>query len=690
MLRSLYAGVSGLSSNLVELDVVGNNIANSNTIGFKYGRVTFSEMLTQTIRSASRPVSGGLGGTNPQQIGLGTQVGSIDTIFNQGNFQTTGVKTDLALQGSGFFVLSDGMANHYTRAGIFGLDSESYMVNPSTGLRVQGVMADEDGNIPPGSFEDIFIDPSMVMPAQASTEVKLIGNLDADSDAMESILQSNVFLARADGNDRLVDLYGQRDGSLNLHEGERISASVMINNSLVSPPHFEVDGDDTLDDLIAWLNDTFQNGEGIPLAFGLDPATGGLTIVNNSGDTLTNLNLSVGGRANFNVNFQFPSTIAAGATATTADGENGALRAPATADDQLSELYNADGQSLNLDFSTGSTVIEIGGTRGGEAITTTPMTVDPSTTVADFLLQMQAAFRISSNPITIDPSGHIVMHGEVGTANALGDVSISEVPPAGGSNSILESSFNFLQTQEARDEQSFSVATNVYDSLGGTHTVSFQFQKVSGLNEWTWQAELEGNEEILVGGSGRARFTEEGAISNFTYDDGSSSLVFRPQQVGVEGADLVELTIDYGQIGGLTGMTQFEGGGRLQSMADGYTSGTLMDFEIDQSGLIIGQFSNDTMRNLARIGIAIFSNASGLTRESNNTFRSSGNSGQPMEDFAGEAHGTTIVPGTLETSNVDLAEQFTRLVIAQRAFQANARVITTGDEVMQELVSMIR
>ncbi len=108
MFKSLYSGVSGLGANLTNLDVIGNNIANSNTTGFKSGRVTFNEMLTQTIKSASRPVAGGLGGSNPQQIGLGTTVGSIDTNFSQGNFQTTGKKSDLAIQGSGFFVLSDG------------------------------------------------------------------------------------------------------------------------------------------------------------------------------------------------------------------------------------------------------------------------------------------------------------------------------------------------------------------------------------------------------------------------------------------------------------------------------------------------------------------------------------------------------------------------------------------------------
>ncbi len=208
MLKSLYSGVSGMSANMTDLDVIGNNIANSNTIGFKSGRVTFNEMLTQTIRSASRPVSGGLGGTNPQQVGLGARVGSIDTNFNQGNFQATGMKTDLAIQGSGFFILSNGTSNSYTRAGVFGLDADSYLVNPSTGLRVQGVMADAEGVVGTGPLSDLVIDPSLVVPAEASTEVQLTGNLDAGSDATGTIMETPAFLAAATGGDLLVDMSG--------------------------------------------------------------------------------------------------------------------------------------------------------------------------------------------------------------------------------------------------------------------------------------------------------------------------------------------------------------------------------------------------------------------------------------------------------------------------------------------------
>ncbi len=227
--------------------------------------------------------------------------------------------------------------------------------------------------------------------------------------------------------------------------------------------------------------------------------------------------------------------------------------------------------------------------------------------------------------------------------------------------------FGFVPTQQASDQQIFSASTTAYDSLGRQHTITFRFEKIAGLNEWIWEAEMEGGEAITAGQSGRMSFNSNGSIANFTYDDGADSLTFQPQADNEEGAAPVTVSIDCGEIGGLSGLTQFDGTGRVQSVADGYTNGQLVDYEIDQSGIIVGRFSNDTMRNIGRIGIAQFVNPSGLVRESNNTYVFSGNSGDAITVFAGEGNGLTLAPGALEASNVDLATQFARLVVAQRA-----------------------
>ena len=128
-MRSLWAGVAGLQNHQTRMDVLGNNISNVNTNGFKKGRVTFQDMLSQTLAGAAKPTDE-VGGVNPQQVGLGMMVATIDTIHTQGALQSTGVMTDVAIQGNGFFVVRgvDGLS--YTRAGNFSLDSEGKLVTP--------------------------------------------------------------------------------------------------------------------------------------------------------------------------------------------------------------------------------------------------------------------------------------------------------------------------------------------------------------------------------------------------------------------------------------------------------------------------------------------------------------------------------------------------------------------------------
>ncbi len=143
-MRSLYSAVSGLQNHQVRMDVIGNNISNVNTTGFKKGRVNFQDMLSQTLSGAARPTEE-KGGVNPKQIGLGMVIASIDTIHTQGSLQSTGVNTDMALSGNGFFILNDGDKSFYTRAGAFALDKDGLFVNPGTGLKVQGWMSQEVG-----------------------------------------------------------------------------------------------------------------------------------------------------------------------------------------------------------------------------------------------------------------------------------------------------------------------------------------------------------------------------------------------------------------------------------------------------------------------------------------------------------------------------------------------------------------
>lgn len=184
MMRSLYAGVSGMQNHQTRLDVIGNNVANVNTTGFKRGRVNFQDMISQQMSGAASPTTE-VGGVNPKEVGLGVTVAAIDTVFTQGNLQTTGVSTDIAIQGNGFFVMKNGEESFYTRAGAFSLDSEGTLVNPANGMCVQGWMADEiNGQMvlqTAGSTEDLIIPVGSKDPAKATENVNFACNLNKNT-----------------------------------------------------------------------------------------------------------------------------------------------------------------------------------------------------------------------------------------------------------------------------------------------------------------------------------------------------------------------------------------------------------------------------------------------------------------------------------------------------------------------------
>lgn len=187
MMRSLFAGVSGLRNHQVSMDVIGNNIANVNTVGFKASRVTFEEGFAQLLQGASRPpgdTNSVSGGVNPVQVGLGMNVGSIDLLFTQGNLEATGVNTDLAIQGDSFFVVSDGTQNFYTRSGNFQLDANGRLVSSTNGFVVQGRVA-EDGVLT-DRMQDIRLPFGQKSAARATRNISLAGNLNAEAEIGET------------------------------------------------------------------------------------------------------------------------------------------------------------------------------------------------------------------------------------------------------------------------------------------------------------------------------------------------------------------------------------------------------------------------------------------------------------------------------------------------------------------------
>lgn len=194
MLRSMYSGISGMKNFQTKLDVIGNNIANVNTYGFKKGRVTFKDTMNQTISGASASTAN-QGGKNPMQVGLGSTLGSIDIIDTQSSLQTTGRPLDLAIDGDGYFIVKQGNQNLYTRAGNFYLDNNGTLVN-SDGYKVQQYVN--------GKLQDISVDVNSLLPAKTTANIDVNGNFPTGINSADQTQQIEV--VDSSGNKHVVQL----------------------------------------------------------------------------------------------------------------------------------------------------------------------------------------------------------------------------------------------------------------------------------------------------------------------------------------------------------------------------------------------------------------------------------------------------------------------------------------------------
>ena len=181
MLDSIYIGITGVSSHQTRMNVISNNISNVNTTGYKGERANFADVMSRTL-SGGGPQRAQIAATNPSQSGLGVGIGSIDTIQQQGVLQMTGIETDLAVDGEGYFVVSDGDQRFFTRDGTFAFDTNGRLYDPGTGLVVQGNLANADGTFN-SEVADLIIPLDRESEAIATTTIRISGNLDAKAAA---------------------------------------------------------------------------------------------------------------------------------------------------------------------------------------------------------------------------------------------------------------------------------------------------------------------------------------------------------------------------------------------------------------------------------------------------------------------------------------------------------------------------
>jgi flagellar hook protein FlgE len=206
-------------------------------------------------------------------------------------------------------------------------------------------------------------------------------------------------------------------------------------------------------------------------------------------------------------------------------------------------------------------------------------------------------------------------------------------------------------------------------------------------NEWLWEITMSGGEQILGGNTGRIFFGQDGSPSAFTFNDNSTGFRFDP----VNGSNIVEVTLNVGEPGSFQGITQFRSPSTTAAREqDGYPMGKLQEISIDEFGDITGVYTNGVSKSIAQIYVAEFNNPAGLMKRGDSMYSQSNNSGEAVMQIPGIGTPTKIKPGSLEMSNVELAQEFTNMITTQRGYQANARVITTSDALLQELVQLVR
>ena len=567
MLRSLFSGVSGLKNHQTRMDVIGNNISNVNTTGFKSSRVTFSDTLSQTLTGAAA-ASEGKGGTNPKQIGLGSQVSSVDMLFTDGSVQSTGKNTDLCLSGSGLFVVKNSNGTFYTRNGAFSFDEQGNYVT-SDGSYVQGWTALDgtlDTNGTPGN---ITIPAGKSMASKESKLATYVNNLNSAAPTIKSISYTDPSGA--------TQILGQ------------LSATT--------------------------LGVDFSNKGTNPLFSLKDPSGGGNPIKLTYGASVTSVALS-------------PA-------------------APATPTDTI------------LTFSDGSTAMIAGNTNTGIKVGDTITTLDDNA---------GKKFDTSNPPsLTVDGTN-------VTTATLIMSDGSKQVLPSG--------------TYTIGNSIPISTTFTIYDSLGNAHAVPVLIEKIKGN---TWQLTLSGADsttnsvDIKEADGSVSTYTMPPAIVEFTADGAykTGSAVLKTSYDATNGASPGSITLD------LSNLTQYSGSSTINASADGNAAGTLSSVSVDSSGIITGTYTNGVIQYEAQVAVAQFNNSAGLTKVGGSYYQESNNSGVPNVKTAAKL-GVTITPSALEMSNVDIADQFSDMIITQRGFQSNSKIITVSDEILETLINMKR
>ncbi|MFC2743635.1 MAG: flagellar hook-basal body complex protein [Selenomonas artemidis] len=676
MMRSMFSGVSGLKSHQTRMDVIGNNIANVNTTGFKASRVTFADMISQNLSGASSPGTT-VGGTNPKQIGLGTSVSSVDLLFNDGVAQSTGKNTDVALSGNGTFVVKKGNETYYTRNGAFEFDADGNYVMPGSGHYVQGWMANSEGKlITSGNVGNIKIPKGKSMNSEPTTTATYTNNLNAST--KRSIVKS-VVVRYADGTTENVTDYtpppedGKPSVSVATTAGTKITVDSTADYNFQSAA-----AGISLSGKKLWtstVDSVTQSAAGQIKKMVLEGGTGKdddpVTRFATSGTTLPltsvdNGTYKVGGTYKVTgtiktATLKKDGTIELEFETATPPIPNVIVPAPPSGTYKHGDTFTLN---LKIKEMTAQTGAQINCDNGqSDTLEAADGDVDVNKAVQNYVRKGRAS---DGNVAAVARRGVV----KSVTLSLDDGTSVEGLPGQG---------------YKIGGDYHPSYVTNIttYDSRGGSHRIPMLFTK-KGENEWK-----------MLFGNGRKTYQyeeEDGTITTMRFAT-LEDLKFTTKGRYDGGTAVIATThagADDGSINcNLSGLTQYVGNNTIVGTTNGHKKGVLTSVSIDQSGVITGTYDNNVRQAEAQIAVAQFNNATGLTKMGGSLYQESNNSGPANVKTANDL-GVRMTPSSLEMSNVDIADQFSDMIITQRGFQSNSKIITVSDEMLETLINMKR
>jgi len=641
-MTSFFTALSALQAHQGWIEVVGNNLANSNTPGFKSSYATFADQFSRTVRYGSAP-GGGLGGVNPTQVGLGVRLSGVGRNLNQGALKTTGRVFDLAIEGRGYFALTGGQSPLYTRVGTFGLDAAGNLVDQRSGLHVLGV-----------GGSSISVDANAQLAPRATSTVTMAGNLPKTvTGPLPEILAGPELNS---GTQAVAQ--GTIAGPFTIPVGETWSLRVRVSGGAPQT---------------ASVTSTTGTVTAAEIATAIDGLTGVSASVDGSGQVVVSTDAK-GSTATLDVdpgNAGMDLAAAAGLPTTFLEG----TESDVTPTTDLSELV-----ANRTPYQDGDVIQIAGVDADGSTVSSSFVygAANDGTTVSQFVAYMDNLYDAST--VELDAAGRITV-----TADEAGEAGVVLTLDDAGTNvgQTTWSNYAFATTQQGTEPDVVSTAAEVYDAAGTAHLMTWSFERQADAT-WTATASMDAADgAVLSPPITGITFQDDGTPMGFDGLSNTVSVLFAGQIAPQS------LEVDLGSDGTLGGLTQFGSSSNpLAVEQDGYAVGDLTSLAVDHTGTVKGFYSNGETNDLGQIAVATFANPEGLDDQGGGLYSIGSNSGSATLGEANSDGLGRILGGTLESSNVDTAEQFVFLIEAQRGYQANARVVSAQDEILRETVNM--